>query len=83
MPTRRAILYRCEHNLNIEYTSRKVLTWTTYGNYARVVDVSEIERESEGAASAYKRRDFWRETYTPLWLLIGRIITIVRDSDSK
>ena len=51
MPTRRAILYRCEHNLNIEYTSRKVLTWTTYGNYARVVAVSEIERESEGAAS--------------------------------
>ena len=26
------------------------------------------------AVSAYKRREFWRETHTPLWLLIGRII---------
>ena len=25
------------------------------------------------AASANKRREFWRETHTPLWLLIGRI----------
>ena len=27
-----------------------------------------------GAASCNKRREFWRETHTPLWLLIGRII---------
>ena len=27
-----------------------------------------------GAASCNKRREFWRETRTPLWLLIGRII---------
>ena len=27
-----------------------------------------------GAASCNKRREFWRETPTPLWLLIGRII---------
>ena len=26
------------------------------------------------AASAYKRREIRRETHTPLWLLIGRII---------
>jgi len=26
------------------------------------------------AGCAYKRREFWRETHTPLWLLIGRII---------
>ena len=39
------------------------------------------------AASVYKRREFRRETHTPLWLLIGRIIlfssvkTVVRSSD--
>ena len=26
------------------------------------------------SASCKKRREFWRETHTPLWLLIGRII---------
>ena len=43
--------------------------------------------QSEGAASAYKRQEFWRETRTPLWLLIGlffffsRVKDIVRSSD--
>ena len=33
-----------------------------------------VECVRSGAASCNKRREFWRETYTPLWLLIGRII---------
>ena len=39
------------------------------------------------SASYKKRLEFWRETNTPLWLLIGRIIfltcekSLVRDSD--
>ena len=31
------------------------------------------------AASAYKRREFWRETHRLLWLLIGRIIFFTRE----
>ena len=34
------------------------------------------------AASAYKRREFWRETHTPLWPLIGRIIFLTREKTS-
>ena len=30
-------------------------------------------------ASAYRRREFWRETHTPLSPLIGRIIFLTRD----
>ena len=33
-----------------------------------------VECVRSGAASCNKRREFWRETHTPLWLLIGRII---------
>ena len=33
-----------------------------------------VECVWSGAASCNKRREFWRETHTPLWLLIGRII---------
>ena len=33
-----------------------------------------VECVRSGAASCNKRREFWRETYTPLWLLIGLII---------
>ena len=35
-----------------------------------------------GAASCNKRPEFWRETYTPLWLLIGRIIFLTREKTS-
>ena len=35
-----------------------------------------------GAASCNKRREFWRETHTPLWLLIGRIIFLTREKTS-
>ena len=35
-----------------------------------------------GAASCNKRRAFWRETRTPLWLLIGRIIFLTREKTS-
>ena len=34
------------------------------------------------AASAYKRREYWRETHTPLWLLIGRIIFPILEKSS-
>ena len=34
------------------------------------------------AASAYKRREFWRKTHTPLRLLIGRIIFLTREKTS-
>ena len=34
------------------------------------------------AASAYERWEFWRETHTPLWLLIGRIIFLTREKTS-
>ena len=35
-----------------------------------------------GAASCNKRREFWRETHKPLWLLIGRIIFLTREKTS-
>ena len=37
--------------------------------------------QNEGAvwSSACKRREFWRETHTPLWLLIGGIIFLTRE----
>ena len=35
-----------------------------------------------GAASCNKRREFWRETHTPLWLRIGRIIFLTREKTS-
>ena len=34
------------------------------------------------AASAYKRREFRRETHIPLWLLIGRISFLTREKTS-
>ena len=33
-------------------------------------------------ASAYRRRKFWRETHTPLWLLTGRIIFLTSEKTS-
>ena len=38
--------------------------------------------EALQAASAYKRREFWRETHTPLWPMIGRIIFLTREKTS-
>ena len=35
-----------------------------------------------GATSCNKRREFWRETHTPLWPLIGRIIFVTREKTS-
>ena len=34
------------------------------------------------AASCNKRREFWRETHTPLWLLIGRVFFLTREKTS-
>ena len=39
-------------------------------------------KNSCGTASCNKRREFWRETHTPLWLLIGRIIFLTREKTS-
>ena len=41
-----------------------------------------VECVRSGAASCNKRREFWRETRTPLWLLIGRIIFLTREQTS-
>ena len=41
-----------------------------------------VECVRSGAASCNKRREFWRETETPLWLLIGRIIFLPREKTS-
>ena len=32
-----------------------------------------VECVRSGAANCNKRREFWRKTHTPLWILIGRI----------
>ena len=37
---------------------------------------------NECAASCNNRREFRRETHTPLWLLIGRIIFLTREKTS-
>ena len=39
-------------------------------------------RRALQAASAYKRREFWREAHTPLWLLIGRVIFLTSEETS-
>ena len=41
-----------------------------------------VECVRSGAASCNKRREFWRKTHTPLWLLIGRIIFLTREKTS-
>ena len=41
-----------------------------------------VEWVRSAAASCNKRREFWRETQTPLWLLIGRIIFLPREKTS-
>ena len=41
-----------------------------------------VECVRSGAASCNKRREFWREAHTPLWLLIGRIIFLTREKTS-
>ena len=41
-----------------------------------------VECVRSGAASCNKRREFWRETHPPLWLLIGRIIFLTLEKTS-
>ena len=41
-----------------------------------------VECVRSGAASCNKRREFWRQTRTPLWLLIGRFIFLTREKTS-
>ena len=58
------------------FSTRKTLR---YGLFSlNVCEATRITR----ALQARKRGEFWRETHTPLWLLIGRIFFLaVRDSD--
>ena len=42
-------------------------------------NISLNERQS---SSDKKKAQFWRETHTPLWLLIGRIIFLTREETS-
>ena len=42
-----------------------------------------VECVRSGAASCNKRREFWRETHTPLWHLIGRIIFFTCENHSS
>ena len=48
---------------------------TLRGNFSRWMSAN-------CAASANKRRKFWRETHTPLWPLIGRIIFLISEKTS-
>ena len=41
-----------------------------------------VECVRSGAASCNKRREFWRETRTSRWFLIGRIIFLTREKTS-
>ena len=41
-----------------------------------------VECVRSRAASCNKRREFWRETHTPLWLLIECIIFLTREKTS-
>ena len=43
-------------------------------NFSRKTFSLNVCEAALQAASVYKRREFRRETHTPLWLLIGRII---------
>ena len=55
------------------------LTFFYEKNFSRSLNVCEAVRQGAlQAASAYKRREFWRETHTPPWLLIGHIIFLTR-----
>ena len=49
-----------------------------------LLNVCDATRKAKAlqAASAFKRRKFWRETHTPLWLFIGRIIFLTREKTS-
>lgn len=43
--------------------------------------LSEKLSKGEGAASAYRRQERWREIHAPLWLLIRRIIFLLAEKD--
>ena len=51
-------------------------------HFRNVFHFFSVECVRSGAASCNKRREFWRETHTPLWLLIGRIIFLTREKTS-
>lgn len=48
-----------------------------------LLNVCDASRKAEAlqAVSAFKRLKFWRETLTPLCLLIGRIIFLTREKN--
>ena len=69
-----------ETNENIPLHFRNVFHFFSEKNSLRKTFLAECVRS--GAASCNKRRELWRETHTPLWLLIGRIIFLTREKTS-
>ena len=69
-----------ETNETIPLHFRKVFHFFSEKNSLRKTFLVECVRS--GAARCNKRREFWRDTHTPLWLLIGRIIFLTREKTS-
>ena len=69
-----------ETNETIPLHSRNVFHFFSEKNSLSKTFLVEYVRS--GAASCNKRWEFWRETQTPLWLLIGRIIFLPREKTS-
>ena len=68
-----------ETNETIPLHFRNVFQFFSEKNSLSKIFLFECVRS--GAASCNKRQEFWRETRTPLWLLIGRIIFLTREKD--
>ena len=69
-----------ETNETIPLHFRNVFHFFTEKNSLRKTFLVECVRS--GPASCNKWREFWRETHTPLWLLIGCIIFLTREKTS-
>ena len=78
LPALYRFLYRQWNKRNYSTPFLKCFSlFLTRKNYLRKTFLLECVRS--GAASCNKRREFWREIHTPLWLLIGRIIFLTRE----
>ena len=69
-----------ETNETIPFHFRNVFHFFSEKNVLSKTFLVECVRS--GAASCNKRREYWRQTHTPLWLLIGRIIFLTREKTS-
>ena len=75
-----ALVLDSETNETIPLHFRNVFHFLSEKNSLSKTFLVECVRSS--AASCNKRREFWRETHTPLWPLIGRIIFLTREKTS-